>query len=349
MPIPFLSSAHAPGAVAVTELEYRKAEAVFRAAERDGLRCLAVPAGERELGAAVRASGARHAIVGVDAYVGPLYDALPAGGVIARFGIGHDGINKPLATARGLFCTNTPGVLDDSVAEHAIGLMLAAARHTVTVAGAMLAGRWQGRVGGELRGKLLAAIGCGPIGCRTAAIASRGLGMRVIGCKRTNEGADRLRREFGFTAVTTDFGAAVREADFVSLHLPSVAETRHYLNRVRLALLPPHSWVVNTARGAVVDEVALFEALAAGRLAGAALDVFGREPYEPAAADKDFRTLPNVILTPHVGSSTIEACERMAARALQNIRYAVAGRYAELDLLNREVLAAKPAAQPEPS
>jgi lactate dehydrogenase-like 2-hydroxyacid dehydrogenase len=344
MPTSLLSSAQSSCVVVVTELEYRKAERVFRAATQDGLRCVAAPAVEPELAAAVRASGARHAIVGVDAYRGLLYDALPAGGVIARFGIGHDGINKVLATARGLYCTNTPGVLDDSVAEHAIGLMLAAVRHTVTVAGALVAGRWQGRVGGELRGKTLAVIGCGPIGCRTAAIASRGLGMRVIGCKRTSDGAERLRQDFGFAGITCDFAAAVREADLVSLNLPSVPETRHYLNQARLALLPAHGWVVNTARGAVVDEVALFDALAAGRLAGAALDVFACEPYEPVAANKDLRTLPNVVLTPHVGSSTSEACERMAVRALRNLRLAIAGRPAEMDLLNREVLAVQPAA-----
>jgi len=93
-----------------------------------------------------------------------------------------------------------------------------------------------------------------------------------------------------------------------------------------------------------VDEAALYDALASGQLAGAALDVFEREPYEPVAPDKDLRTLPNVILTPHIGSSTREACERMARRALHNIRLAEAGRFAEMDLLNRDVLARLPAA-----
>jgi phosphoglycerate dehydrogenase-like enzyme len=175
-----------------------------------------------------------------------------------------------------------------------------------------------------------------------AAIAARGLGMRVIGCKRTADGVEELAGEFGFAEVTTDFNAAVRAADFVSLHIPSVPETRRFLGAERLARLSPHAWVVNTARGAVVDEEALYDALASGRLAGAALDVFVREPYEPAAPGKDFRTLPNVILTPHVGSSTVEACERMARRALRNIALAEAERPAEMDLLNREVLARAP-------
>lgn len=325
--------------VGVSESVYRKAEQVFRAAETEGLICVGMPAGERQLADALRSMGARHVIVGTQVYTGSLYEALTAGGVIARFGVGHDSIDKALATARGLLCTNTPGVLDDSVAEHTINLLLAAARHTVVVAGAMTAGRWQGLVGSELKGKTLAVIGCGPIGCRVASIASRGFGMKVLGCELKAEGAERLRLEYGFSEVTTDFAAAVRDADFVSLHIPSVAETWQYLNHARLGLIRAGCWVVNTARGAVVDEVALFDALAAGRLAGAALDVFAREPYEPAAVGKDFRTLPNVILTPHVGSSTAEACRRMAERALRNIRLAEAGRHAEMDLLNREVLA----------
>jgi phosphoglycerate dehydrogenase-like enzyme len=116
-------------------------------------------------------------------------------------------------------------------------------------------------------------------------------------------------------------------------------ETRHFLSVERLALLPAGCWVVNTARGALVDEAALFDALTGGRIAGAALDVFEREPYEPVAPGKDLRTLANVIMTPHISSSTREACDRMASRALKNILLAEAGKYAEMDLLNREVLA----------
>jgi phosphoglycerate dehydrogenase-like enzyme len=337
-----------PVTVVVTELEFAKAEDVFRGAAAEGVQCLPAPAAEAALVAAIRAHGARHVIVGVEAYTGPLYATLSPSAVIARFGVGHDSVDKAQATTRGLFCTNTPGALDDSVAEHTINLLLTAARHTVTVASALAVGRWQGRVGSELKGKTLAVIGCGPIGCRVAAIASRGLGMRVVGCKRTADGAEELGREYGFAEVTTDFNAAVREADFVSLHIPNVPETRHYLGAERLARLAPHAWVVNTARGAVVDEEALFDALATGRIVGAALDVFAREPYEPAVAGKDFRTLPNVILTPHIGSSTVEACARMARRALWNIRLAEAGRPAEMDLLNRAVLA-RPAGPGNPT
>jgi len=324
--------------IAVTELEFNKAKSVFNGAASDGLSCTCVPLDEEQLAEVILSLGARHVIIGVEGYAGPLYDALPAGGVIARFGVGHDGVDKLLATSKGLLCTNTPGALDDSVAEHAINLLLAAARHTVTVGSDLRAGRWWPQVGFELKGKTLAVIGCGAIGRRVARIASRGLGMKVIGCEAAAVNAAQLQSEFGFANVVKEFGEAVHDADFVSLHIPSLPQTRHFLNASRLAQLPTGCWVVNTARGALVDEVGLFDALAVGKFAGAALDVFEREPYEPAATGKDLRSLQNVVLTPHVGSSTREACERMAQRALQNIRLAEAERFAEMDLLNRDVL-----------
>ncbi len=338
MSSPLLPSARTAIDVAVTELEYGKAIATFQEAAAAGLACFRVPGGEAELAAAVRASGARHVVVGVEIYHGPLYEALSAGGVIARFGVGHDNIDKAFATSRGLLCTNTPGALHDSVTEHTINLLLAAARHTVTVAAALSAGSWQPRLGVELKGKTLVVAGCGPIGQRVAGIAARGFGMHVIGVKQSTANIEHLQRDWGFATVTTDFRQAVGSADFLSLHVPGGPETHHFMDRARLELLPPRCWVVNTARGSVVDEAALYDALATGRLAGAALDVFAREPYEPAEPERDLRRLPNVILTPHVGSSTREAAERMAQRALQNLRWAQCGQWEEMDLLNREVL-----------
>jgi phosphoglycerate dehydrogenase-like enzyme len=164
------------------------------------------------------------------------------------------------------------------------------------------------------------------------------LDMRVVGCEVADLDMKRMQQEFGFARVVKDFGAAVRGADFVSLHIPSLPATRHFLNGERLGLLAARCWIVNTARGALVDEAGLFDALAGGRLGGAALDVFEREPYVPAAPGKDLRTLPNVVMTPHISSSTVEACNRMASRALRNIRWAEAGEYGQMDLLNPEVV-----------
>ncbi len=324
--------------VAVTATEFDKAAEVFRQAARVGVECLRAPAAEAELAVFVRAQGVRHVIVGVEKYTGVLYEALPAGAVLARFGVGHDGIDKDKATARGVICTNTPGVLDDSVAEMTIALILAAARHVAKVAAEVKKGGFAPMVGSELAGKTLAVIGCGPIGRRVARIAARGFGMRVVGCDVADLDIERMKTEYGFAETGKDYGAAVATADFVSLHIPSTPATRHFMNRERLAMIPAGAWLINTARGAVLDEAALFDALSEGRPAGAALDVFEAEPYAPVAPEKDLRKLDNVVMTPHVGSSTREACNRMAERALQNVRLAEAGRFGEMDLLNPAVI-----------
>ncbi len=312
--------------IAVTELEYHKAQAVFDAARTDGFECLPVPATEAELAAFVRENGITNVIIGVTPYRDELYAALPRGGVIARFGVGMDGVDKAKAAEYGLVCTNTPGVLDDSVAEFAVGLIISAARHIATTVGQVRAGEWRPKVGCELRNRTLAVIGCGAIGRRVARCASAGFGMRVIGCRHTPVDEQALCAEWGFQTIAADFATAVAHADFISLHISSTPATRHYIDAGRLARMPSGAWLINTARGAVVDEVALYDALAAGRLAGAALDVCEREPYLPGCPEKDLRTLANVIITPHLGSSTVEACRRMAEAAIQKIQHHGRGR-----------------------
>ena len=308
-----------PIVVIVTEPEFRRAEQLFGSASE--VRCVAAPDDEWPLAAAIRDAGARAAIVGVRPYRDALYAALPRGGVIARFGVGHDGIDKAQATQAGILCTNTPGVLEQSVAELTMLLILAASRHLPEVTGRMANREWHPRTGGEIRGKSLAVIGRGRIGTAVMQAARDGFGMQVV-CAGRND----------------DFTIAASDADFVSLHLPANQETHHFLNRERLETLPPHAWIINTARGSVVDESALYDALAAGRIAGAALDVFEREPYVPVDPTRDLRTLPNVILTPHIGSNTVDANARMAGRALRNVRLATSGEYGQLDLVNPDVL-----------
>ena len=330
--------------VLVTEAEYRRGEPRFLAAT--DLECRPAPGGEDELAAAIRDASVKYVIVGHRPFVGPLYDSLPSFGVIARFGVGHDGIDKSRATAARLLCTNTPGVLDASVAEHAMLLIAAASRHLVPALAAMADGTWRSPAGHDLHGKTLAIVGCGRIGRALARIADAGYGMRVVGCTGPRTPAPPAIEHFH--AVTNDFAAAVHDADFVSLHVPARADTARFVDRERLAHLPTRAWLINTARGAVVDEAGLFDALASGRLAGAALDVFTREPYAPAAGAGDLRSLANVILTPHVGSNTVESNARMAERALQNIRLAHEGQYERMDLLNREVLGAPAASIPGP-
>ena len=326
--------------VAVTEREYNKASEVFDAGVDGRYRCVPAPGEERALAAAIREAGARHAVVGVDRYGGVLYESLPRGGVVARFGVGYDGLDLERATGAGLLCTNTPGVLDQSVAEHAMALLLCAARHVVRGHIEVLAGGWFPALGLEVAGLRLAVIGCGAIGCRVARIASRGFDMEVVGCEVREVNEEEMKQGYGFVRVVQAFEEAVRDADFVSLHIPSVPETQHFVNRDRLAGVPARAWLINTARGAIVDERALHRSLQRGEIAGACLDVFETEPYAPPSPGEDLRALPNVVMTPHVGSTTAQAGARMSERALRNIALAEEGHFSDMDLLNPAVLPA---------
>lgn len=314
--------------VLVTEMEFRKAEHVFRAAE--DVRCESVGPDERALADTVAERGVRAVIVGVAPYNGPLYEALGKQGsaLIARFGVGHDSINKPLAKQHGIIVTNTPGVLDVSVAEHAMWLMGCLARKVSRLEAKLRAGGFAGEVGAELRGKTLGILGFGAIGRRVAAIAHFGFGMKVIACDQVTP-AQPLA-DLGVERFTTEAEVMFCESDFVSVHLPVLPTTQRFINVTRLGWLKPGAMLINTARGAVLDEEALYDALVAGRLAGAGLDVFEKEPYVPAHPNKDLRTLENVVLTPHIGSNTREANQRMAGACLANVRHFLAGRHDKL-------------------
>ena len=319
--------------VLVTEPEYRRSHDVFSTTV--DLACVPAPSAEEALVEAIGSSGARHVIVGSTIYRGPLYTALPRGSVLARYGVGHEGIDKAQATRAGLLCTNTPDVLHQSVAELTMLLVGAAARHLLPIATALTAGRWTPVEGMELEGRTLAIVGCGTIGRTVARIASAGYGMRVVGYTRR---ARSNAADVYFETITDDFEAAVRGADFVSLNIPAYPENVGFIDRERLALFSPHTWLVNTARGAVVDEEALYDAIAEGCIGGAALDVFEKEPSVPVDEAHDLRRLERVVLVPHVGSNTAQANRRMAERALRNIRRAEGGDVAALDLLNPDVI-----------
>jgi lactate dehydrogenase-like 2-hydroxyacid dehydrogenase len=323
--------------VLVTENEFAKAEHVFSRANNHNF--VSAPADEAGLADAVTRGRARVVIVGVQPYTGALYRALKevaAGQVslIVRFGVGHDGVNKSLAHANNIVVCNTPGMLDVSVAEHAFWLMGNLARQVTQLDCRLRAGQFTGATGSELHGKLLGVLGFGPIGRRVARMAHFGFGMRVraLGASGVEQLQVRERRSlaeiqaaFGLEHYTNDTNSLLRECDFVSIHLPATPDTRHFINASRLELFKPGALLVNTARGSVVDEAALYEALRNDRLAGAALDVFAREPYEPVAPGKDLRGLANVLLTPHIGSNTREANQRMAEACLANVTHFFAG------------------------
>lgn len=297
--------------VCITEKEFAKARNIFESAAE--FKFVPVALEEDVLASAVKKENAFSVIIGVEPYKNELYKTLAQGSCIARFGVGHDGVDKTKATHAGLFVTNTPGALDDSVAEHAMWLMGTLARNICRHNAEMQKNKWQPGLGIELADKTLLIIGCDKIGSKVARIASFGFGMHVIGYDVVQLDHEKMKSS-GFSEIIYSRDNAIAQADFISLHLPSLPQTRHFIDEVFLSKMKPSAYLVNTARGPVIDEIALYDALKTGIIAGAALDVFENEPYTAMTLNKDLRTIPNIILTPHVGSSTTEACQRMAKR-----------------------------------
>lgn len=313
--------------VAVTAPEFRKGSDIFASA--CDFEMLPAPSGEAELAAWIREHQAFAAVVGTAPYRGELYQALPAGGVVARFGVGCDGINRKAAAANQLLCCNTPGVLDDAVAEFTVGLLISVARRIADTNSGVHNGSWPQPSGMELRNRKLLVVGCGAIGCRVAAIAKAAFGMKTAGCGITPENP----RPDCFDEYSMEFAKVAAGASAVSLHIPDMPQNRDFLNRERLACLPADAIVLNTARGAVLDENALYDAIAGGKLSGAGLDVFKCEPYAPQDSARDLRTLPNVVMTPHLAGNTRESCRRVAERVMCNLRSAVKGDFGSMDLV----------------
>jgi D-3-phosphoglycerate dehydrogenase len=237
--------------------------------------------------------------------------------VIARAGTGVDTIDVHAATRRGIAVMNAPGANTVSAAEHAMGLMLSLARHIPWAADAMRRGEWDRKrfEGTELRGKTLGVVGLGRIGGHVAQLA-RVFGMSVVG--HDPFVPTERAGELGVRLLPLD--QLLRTADVVTLHLALTEQTQHVINAERLRLMKPTALLINTARGELVDEEALADAIRAGRLAGAAIDVFA---VEPLPADSPLRDLDRVILTPHLAASTAEAQERVAVEICTAVRAAL--------------------------
>lgn len=225
--------------------------------------------------------------------------------VIARAGMGTDTIDVEVATRRKIAVLTAPGANSNSVAEYTFALLLALARKVAPAAASLGSGRWDRKAfeGSELRGKALGLLGLGRIGSRVASIG-RAFGMSVIGCDPavTAEQAESL----GLDLLPLD--AVIQNADVLSLHAKLTPTTRHMLDARALQLVKRGVLIVNTARGALIDDTALVEALCDGRVGGAALDVYEAEPLP---ADSPLRTAPNILLTPHLAASTGEAQTRV--------------------------------------
>jgi lactate dehydrogenase-like 2-hydroxyacid dehydrogenase len=324
--------------VCVTLKEYQKAKSIFDSCKE--LKFIPADLQEHLLAETIKSHKASAAVLGVDQYKDELYTALPKGGIILRFGVGHDGVDKKRATEAGLFVTNTPGALDDSVAEHAILLMGSLARQIPQHYSNMRSSQWQPSLGYELRGKNLLVVGCGKIGSKVASIASFGFGMKVIGYD-TQPLNHKEASRFGFAQLIESLDEGIKQADFISLHIPSIPATRKFVSLKFLQMMKSSAYIINTSRGPIVDENALYDIISSGKIAGAGIDVFENEPYVPINTSKDLRNLPNVVLTPHVGSSTIEACDRMAECVIKNLVAYFQKNREQMDIVNKEILKVK--------
>jgi glyoxylate reductase len=245
--------------------------------------------------------------------------ALPKLALIASFGAGTDHLDLEAARVRRIVVTNTPGVFTDDTADLAMALIIAAPRRLASAGRTVMAGEWQGwgpsvMLGHKLGGKRLAIIGMGRIG-QAVAHRARAFGLEVVYHNRHRVPA-ALETMLG-ARFEPDLDAMIAQADILSLHCPGGPATHGILSAARIASLKPDAYVINTARGDLIDEEALIAALAEGRIGGAGLDVYHHEP----AIDPRFRALTNVVLMPHLGSATMEGRETAGLKVIANIRF----------------------------
>ncbi len=271
-------------------------------------------------------------VIGAEPIANEVFAKVRPQSVFVRYGVGYDNIPIELCRERSILVTNTPNVLNDSVAEHTVALMLAAARQIATLDRALRSEHWLESRGLELKGKTIALIGFGGIAKKVAFIVKNGFGMHV---KAWTRNADIALEENDnlVDVLSSDFSQVVRGADFVSIHLPLAEGTVGFINEGRLKLIPNWAILINTARGPIVDEVDLYRALTQGGLAGAALDVFANEPYRPLDAKSDLRRLDNVVLTPHVASSTDTANKSMSEACIANINAYYDGSFERMTII----------------
>jgi glyoxylate reductase len=242
--------------------------------------------------------------------------------VVANVAAGYDNIDIRAATQRGIVVTNTPGAVTEATADLTWGLLLSIARRISEGDRYIRAGKWHEwkfmfMLGGDVYGRTLGIIGMGRIG-QAVARRAQGFGMRVLYHNRRRLEVP-LEQALGATWV--ELPTLLQQADFVSVHVPLTAETTHRISETEFRMMQPTAYLINTARGAVVDEAGLVRALAEGWIAGAALDVFEREPE----LQQELLALENVVLVPHIGSASMATRTRMAVMAAENLLAALRG------------------------
>jgi glyoxylate reductase len=253
---------------------------------------------------------------------GELLDVAPRLRVVSNLAVGYDNIDVAEATRRAVLVTNTPGILTETTADFAFALLMAAARRVVEADRYTRQGRWktwgpQVLLGQDVHGACLGIVGLGGVGLEVAKRA-RGFGMRIL----YHDSHRRPREERRYGLVYSELDQLLREADFVSLHVPLTSETRHLIGERELSLMKPTAILVNTARGPVVDQQVLYHFLKERRITAAALDV---TEVEPIPMDDPLLTLDNVIIAPHIASGSVATRTRMALVAAENLLAALRG------------------------
>jgi D-3-phosphoglycerate dehydrogenase len=266
----------------------------------------------------------------------PEIRAAPNLRVVARHGVGYDAVDVPALTRRGVPLMVTGTANSPSVAEQALYLMLALARHGARLDAMVREARWGDRLVGELPSdlfnKTVLVIGFGRIGTR---VAKACLGLNMTVCVY-DPYVDAAAIAAAGCVRETDLDAALSRADFVTIHCPKTAETNGMFDAERLARMKPTAYLINTARGGIIDEAALHLALTRGALCGAGLDVFDREPPSPG---NSLLSLPNVVTAPHMAGCTTESFDRMANAVVGNLLSVLDGRPNSDNVVNKEVLA----------
>ncbi len=250
-------------------------------------------------------------------------NSCPSLKIIANYAVGYNNIDLGAATARKVFVTNTPGVLSESTADLVWALILAVGRRLIEGDRLVRSGRWNGwaptqLLGSDIYGKTLGIVGMGRIG-KAVAKRARGFSMQVLYYNRTRLDPI-IERELDAHSVSFEYLLA--NSDFLTLHVPLNTQTRHLIGKQELLRMKPNSYLINTSRGPVVNEMTLIEVLQKGRLAGAGLDVF---EHEPRITTKLLR-LKNVVVLPHIGTASVETRIRMGLIVAENLKAVFEGR-----------------------
>ena len=321
--------------ILVTESFSQKGRALL--AERDDIEMVEFPnmISARDFEAMLKEHAPVHGVaLGATRFGEPELEASRNMKVVTRIGVGFDAVDVPALSRRKVPLMVAGTANSPSVAEQALFMMLTLAKRATEMHALVKDGTWAGRLSKlpyDLYGKTVLIVGFGRIGTRTAK-RCLAMEMQVLVYDPYKPAAEVAAA--GCEAVA-DLDKALPRADFVSIHCPKTDETVGMFNTMRLRLMKPSAYLINTARGGIVDETALYDALASGRLAGAGLDVFAQEPPPVGEA---LHSLPNVIMAPHVAGVTYEAVDRMSEQTARNILSALDGEPIRQNVVNQDVL-----------